>query len=122
MLAEFMGQCAPNAALLSISSLNEPAPSQDDGDSFNDQEVGDCIADPTIDIESDFARQQLIKMVRRFVYGLSPQLRCIVFRHHALGHTQTQIAHDLGVTRPAICHAIRRVHRLGYTQLAPLVA
>ena len=120
MLTDFWDQCAPDAGLRPVSSLNELSTAEQDDDSAP-PEIGDCIADPTVDLEAELSKKQLLALVRQFVAGLSPNLRCIVVRHYLLGHSQAKIAEDLGVTRSAVCHALRRVHKLGYRHFQPFM-
>jgi len=60
--------------------------------------------------------------VRRFVAGLSPYLRCVALRLFWEDQSQTEIAAALGVSRSAICHAVRRLEKRGRRQLASLAA
>lgn len=127
MLEIFMGQCAPNAAFLSISSLNEPAdPGADPDDPGAEEEVIDRFADPEVDIEADLIRLEALAAitppVRAFVAGLSPLLRCVALRRFWEDQSQIEIAAALGVSRSAICHAVRRLERQGRRQLAGLAA
>lgn len=105
----FMGQCAPNAAYLAVSSLNYEVRIDSDDHLM---EVGDLIADPTPNQEAVMENNQLRDRVRRFVCSLNPHLSCIAIRHYWLDQNQSEIADSLGVSRSAVCHAIRRINEL----------
>lgn len=124
MLDVFMGQCAPNAAFLPISSLNEPVdlPGYETVDDV--PEIVDHLIDPTDTVETEMiareARVEMTARVRDFVLNLSPNLRCVALRLFWEGQSQTEIAVAMGVTRSAVCHAVRRLERLGRRELSDL--
>ena len=118
MLDGFMGKCSPNSALLPIKSLNEIVPT-DDGTDLH-VEIGDTIIDPSPSVEEKIDTEREIKLLHQFVQGLSPSLRCIALRSYWKGHSNVEIARDLGVDPSAISHALRRIRRLGFRKLAPV--
>jgi len=118
MLKDYWGHCAPDAAFHPVSSLNETA-TPDEFGVTETCEIGDLIVDPSVDIHGDLERKQICSLVRRFVLSLSRNLQCIVVRHYVFGHKQSKIADDLGVSRSAVCHALKRVNRLGLRYLEP---
>lgn len=124
MLDVFMGQCAPNAAFLPISSLNEPANDADEPSDADAPEVIDQLAAPVGTVEMNLIESETLAeitaRVQAFVARLSPRLRCVALRIYWGGQSQTEIAAALGVTRSAICHAARRLERLGRSELADL--
>jgi DNA-directed RNA polymerase specialized sigma24 family protein len=125
MLEIYMGQCAPNAGVLPVSSLNVPVDPDPDPDVFRDDEdVLDRLVDPTVDIEADLIRLEALAVitprVQAFVAGLSPYLRCVALRLFWEEQSQVEIAAAFGVGRSAICHAVRRLERQGRRALAGL--
>ena len=125
MLEIYMGQCAPNAGVLPVSSLNAPAQPDRDTDAFrDDEEVLDRLVDPAVDIEADLIRLEalavILPRVQAFIAGLSPYLRCVALRLFWENQTQVEIAAAFGVSRSAICHAVRRLERQGRRALADL--
>ena len=121
MLQDFMEHCCPNAPFREIVSLNQLIAPSDFSDD-EPTEVGDLIADPAPSVEDKLHAASIEKHLRDFVGNLSPHLRCIAFRHFWLDQNQTEIASDLGVTRSAVCHAVRRIQKLGHKYMNPVVA
>jgi len=113
MNAHFLAHCADSYAYLPISSLDEAFEDEEGNVSF----VVDNIPDPAPGIEEHLHQRQLRVALKRFVVELSPHLRCIVIRHYWFGQSQSEIAKYLGTTRSAVCHALRRVHKLGFRKL-----
>jgi DNA-directed RNA polymerase specialized sigma24 family protein len=124
MLDVFMGQCAPNAAFLPISSLNEPVDVGTENAVDDVAEVIDQLTDPADSVEIDMINRETRAAaecrVRAFVAGLSPYLRCVALRLYWEEQSQSEIAVALGRSRSAICHAVRRLERLGRRDLADL--
>jgi RNA polymerase sigma factor (sigma-70 family) len=69
--------------------------------------------------DEQIAQAEGFAAVDAFVDALPERDKLIVKRLFWLGHTQTQIAADLGVTKMAISKALARICRLGRTLLAP---
>jgi DNA-directed RNA polymerase specialized sigma24 family protein len=118
MLDIFVAQCANDAAYFEPTSLNETV-AVDGGSDGEICEIVDLIADPLADFEADILEAESTGLVWSFMENLNPTLRCIALRRYYLDQSHLEIAGELGVTRSAISHALRRIHRLGRMALAP---
>ncbi len=116
MNEHFLALCADSFAYRDVTSTDDFIVN-DDGSSIR---VIDGIVDPSPSIEDAIQEAQLTEAVKRFVLSLSPQLRCIVLRHFWFGESQSDIASSIGTSRSAVCHALRRVYKLGFRELSPL--
>lgn len=118
MMDIFVAQCASNAAYFEPTSLNETVSVVGSGhDEICD--IIDLIADPFSDFEAKILEAESTALVRSFLETLNPTLRCIAVRCYFLDQSHLEIANELGVTRSAISHALRRIHKLGYLALYP---
>lgn len=105
----FPGAFAP---VLSLDALI----SQPDADGFNGFDIAD---EDTLAIDDQIAQGEGLAAVDAFVHALPERDQLIVRRLFWLGHTQTQIAADLGVSKMAISKAVARICRVGRSLLAP---
>jgi RNA polymerase sigma factor (sigma-70 family) len=105
----FPGAFAP---VLSLDALY----SQQDADGVKSFEIPDEDTPPP---DEQIAQAEGFAAVDAFVNALPDRDRLIVTRLFWLGHTQTQIAADLGVSKMAISKAVTRIFRLGRRLLAP---
>lgn len=110
MLNIFMGKCCLVQAFLPISSLDEPALYDCDGESVD---LVETIPDPRSENAfTEYSPENIID-VRAFVENLPPRLREIAQRLYWRDQSHEKIAADLGVTRSAIGHAQAKIHMLG---------
>lgn len=105
----FPGAFAP---VLSLDALT----AQPDADGFNRFDLADEDAVPP---DEHLAQAEGFAAVDTFVNALPERDQLIVKRLFWLGHTQTQIAADLGVSKMAISKTVARICRLGRSLLAP---
>lgn len=105
----FPGVFAP---ILSLDTLS----SQQDSDGFNSFDIPDH---DTLPVDEQIAQAEGFAAVDAFVNALPERDKLIVKRLFWLGHTQTQIAAELGVSKMAISKAIARICDLGRHHLAP---
>jgi DNA-directed RNA polymerase specialized sigma24 family protein len=105
----FPGVFAP---VLSLDALCD----RQDADGFNSFDIPDHDT-PVLD--EQLARAEGFAAVDAFVNGLPDRDRVIINRLFWLGHTQTQVAADLGVSKMAISKAVARICALGRRLLAP---
>lgn len=105
----FSGAFAP---VLSLDSLigNEHA------DGFNGFDIPD---EESLPPDEQIAQAEGFAAVDAFISALPERDQMIIRRLFWLGHTQTQIAADLGVSKMAISKALARICRIGRSQLAP---
>jgi RNA polymerase sigma factor (sigma-70 family) len=82
---------------------------------FNNFDIADA---DSLTQDEMVAQAEGLAAVDTFVSALPPRDRTIVERLFWLGHTQTQIAADLGVSKMAISKAVARICRLGRERLA----
>lgn len=102
----FPGAFAP---VLSLDALI--APVEEGGNAFE-------IQDPAPVQDEQFAHNQILDAVGRFVDSLSPRDREIVRSVYWDGQTQTEVAVRLSVSKMAISKAIARILKLGRVELA----
>jgi RNA polymerase sigma factor (sigma-70 family) len=105
----FPGAFAP---VLSLDALTV----QRDADGFN---CFDILDEDALPPDEQLAQAEGFAAVDAFVASLSERDQLIVKRLFWLGHTQTQIAAELGVSKMAISKAVARICRLGQSMLAP---
>jgi RNA polymerase sigma factor (sigma-70 family) len=105
----FPGAFAP---VLSLDALT----AQPDADGFNRFDIAD---EDALTPDEQIAQAEGFAAVEAFVNALPERDQLIVKRLFWLGHTQTQIAADLGVSKMAISKAVARICRLGRSLLAP---
>lgn len=79
----------------------------------------DIVDEDAVSPDEQIAKAEGFAAVEAFVNALPERDQLIVERLFWLGHTQTQIAADLGVSKMAISKAVARVCRLGHALLAP---
>lgn len=81
--------------------------------------IGFDIADEeSVPLDEHVERAEALAAINDFVNGLAERDRLIVRRLFWLGHTQTQIAVDLGVSKMAISKAVKRILNQGHSSLA----
>jgi len=106
----FPGVFAP---VLSIDALTAQ-PGADGFDSF------DIADEDALTPDEQIAQAEGLAAVEAFVNELPERDQLIIVKRlFWLGHTQTQIAADLGVSKMAISKAVARICRLGRSLLAP---
>lgn len=105
----FLGAFAP---VLSLGALT----GQPDADGFDRFDIADEDALPP---DEQIAQAEGFAAVHAFVNGLPERDQLIVKRLFWFGHTQTQIAADLGLSKMAISKAVARICRQGRSILAP---
>ena len=105
----FPGAFAP---VLSIDALT----AQPDADGFNRFDIAD---EDALTPEEQLAQAEGFAAVDALVNALPERDQLIVKRLFWLGHTQTQIATDLGVSKMAISKAMARICLRGRSMLAP---
>jgi DNA-directed RNA polymerase specialized sigma subunit len=105
----FPGVFAP---VLSLDALT----AQPDADGSNRFDIAD---EDAITPDEQIAQAEGFAAVAAFVNALPKRDHLIVKRLFWLGHTQTQVAADLGVSKMAISKAVARICRLGRALLAP---
>lgn len=105
MLDIFLPCASPGAPFRSMVSLNTLV---EDGNSGGDSKVEriDLIVDPSPSLFEVHEEAQRIAGLPHFLATLPPCVREIVKRHFWLGHPQTKIANDLGITPSAVCHRL----------------
>lgn len=101
------------APVLSLDALVGQRDADDDGPAF------DLPDTETLPLDEQIARAQGFAALDRFVADLPDRDQMIVRRMFWQGHTQTQIAADLGVSKMAISKAFARICKVGRTALTP---
>ncbi len=104
---------ADASACAILYELESPAERDAFRDTLTTENALSVLADPAPGPEDTVIERDRQREVEEFVNTLPPQLRLITDRFYWHGESQTQIAGDLGVTRSAVCHALRRVERRG---------
>jgi RNA polymerase sigma factor (sigma-70 family) len=105
----FYGAFAP---VLSLDALT----AQPDGGGFNGFDITD---ENTLPLDEQLAQTEGFAALDAFVQALAERDRLILQRYFWLGHTQTAIAADLGVSKMAVSKAVARICREGRERLAP---
>lgn len=112
MLDCYMGQCAHDAAFWPEISLNSPMSVPGDADPL---ELIDNVPSLDPNAEEQSIRSELLARLPQFLAWLPPDLRDLAVDHFFMDRSQTDIALSRGVTRSAVCHAVRRIVTLGRT-------
>jgi RNA polymerase sigma factor (sigma-70 family) len=108
--------CSPFLQPLSLDELRASAL-----DSDNDAVQFD-FPDPTFGPEQLLADSQLKSAIAAFIDTLQPRDQELVKRVFWQGHSQSAVAESMGVSRMAICKAIKKITAQGRNFLAPYVS
>ena len=104
--------CSPVQHPLSLDELLTSGHSADDDDALA-RSIADRVFDAAEQLEADEAANAVLSFVR----SLRPREQQIVYRIFWLGETQASVARAFGVSRMAICKALKRISELGRAQL-----
>jgi len=116
MLAEYLGQCGPYAAFFDVVSLNTPVSElSGDGDDAM-SELIDTLPSLSPTPEDEYLLQDILTEVGVFVDELPAPLKRVAILHFWDGHTQIEIAHELGISQSAVSQRLAKVIALGRTR------
>jgi DNA-directed RNA polymerase specialized sigma24 family protein len=115
MLFVWMGKCAPIDPYLPFRSLNEPveAVAEEGDDPDAEEELVDRIADPTVDVEAEAARRQLLRRLPKFMNSLPERLKEVARRHYWGGMSAIELAQARSVDRSTVHRDLNEISRLG---------
>ncbi len=109
MLEVYLGYCSPYAAFLDITSLNDFVSDDRQESGYGVIEVGDTLPCPHPGPEYDYLKSELVAKVGLFVEELPTDLKQVALLHYWDGLTQSQIAHQLGISQSAVSQRLSKV-------------
>ena len=107
MLELYLGECAPHAAFVDVTSLNTPLPPSSDATGLH-LEIIDTVPCPLPNPEQELEHHDLTTKVRDFVETLPAPLRIVIEMHFWRDCTQSEIAAELKISQSAVSQRIAK--------------